>query len=237
MRTFSVFIVLFTGVLFHVSAQNITGGLTAKAGISQIIRASVFGQPTNYESLNKFRFAYQVGLYGTFSFSKKSAIGLELLYMRQNGLQEITFEFTDTVSGSIFSGTDKLYMNLGYISLPLYYSFTVSNISLHLGAQGNLLLSQSGKEIFDASGGSDSTHSEKEFDSLNFKNYDVGLNAGIHYVVGKHISFGINYYLGFVNLSNDEATFSAQNQNFCFDIAYRLFSGSTKSEKEQWYTK
>jgi hypothetical protein len=220
-----------------VIAQTFSGGLTAKAGISQILRASKFGQPSGYDYTNKFRFSYQLGVYGAMKLSPRSSIGVELLYLRQNGLLETNINYLDTFSGTLVIGQDKLYMYLDYFSVPLYYVFSTANVSLHLGVQGNVVISQKGKDLFVAKVNGDSTNSETEFDSLNFKSYDAGLTAGVRYQPGKKVFFGFDYYLGFVNLSNDEAIFSAQNQNFSFSVGYLLFTGSSRREREQWYTK
>lgn len=212
------------------AAQNFSFGVTGKCGISQITRSVNIDTSEGFQFQNKFRFSYQGGIFGNYHISDRSSVGTEILFLRQNGLYVTSFNISDSVAGAI-GGTNKFYMHASYLSLPIFYSYSLGNISIRGGPQGNFLIATSGKEIFDQVVNGDSIHTDTTYSSLNFKKFDLGFTAGIRYDFTDRFFIGLDYYIGFINLIKQDAVTigNAQNQNLSLGIGFRIVS-STQNE-------
>lgn len=223
MRRLLFYLLVFVVIPVSGFSQVFSLGIIGKGGISQVIYSSNLENTPGITVNSEYRIAYNGGIFAKYRISNSSSIGAELLFTQQNGLIRHNTDMLDTINGIHIIGTEKDYLHVSYLSLPLYYTLSGANISAHLGVQGNWSIQEGGKTVSDFTLNGLPEHSEVTYDTLGFKNFDFGPVAGIRYNITEKLFAGLDYYLGLLNLVKDESTLvSVQNQNVMICVGFRI---------------
>lgn len=191
------------------SAQKPKLGIKGGINISNMI--------TDADANENFRSGFHVGLISWMPITDRVALQPELLYTTKG----THFNFDDN---ALIDGKSKL--KLSYIELPVKLSFNVTDkLALHAGPYAAYLLNaklDSDVEIlefFDIA-------SDEDVDRENFKDFDVGLDAGIGITLNPVI-IDLDYKLGLNSITKtDEISYDmigeARNQAFSVSVSFLL---------------
>ena len=213
-------------------AQKFEGGLSAKAGISQLLFVRTSPIPEDHDLSNRVRFSYQAGFFTSWNFSDRWSLDLEAMYWQQNGKTRETFTYTD--ASLIIHHTQNTYKtDVSYISVPLSFLYRIGNAQLVLGGLGAYEISQTlNIEIIDSSLGQ--INEVPYTDTLpDFTDFDLGFKAGIMYRITDQLKAGIEYYNGRINLTKDSGfDFNIRNQYVYATLRYNFI----QPRREKFYT-
>jgi outer membrane protein with beta-barrel domain len=201
-----------------------TIGIKANAGVSIIdynLGSSAFASISN-----KFQFAYNGGIYFNNLLNDNESFCFELLFLQMNGLYNFNEPITDSANNTIGSINQNQNTYFTCFSIPLYYKYRISKLSIALGAQINYLLIRTEKTNFTITqyGNTiyDTTYTSK---NLSIAKFDYGPKLMLFYNITDKLSLNLDYYYGIQNLITDASAsgFSEKNQQLSFGVCYKLY--------------
>lgn len=195
MKKSLLLILVFASATTGAFAQ-LSGGLRAGASLTNL-KLKVEDVSQTYDS----KIGFQVGAYLTANVGDKVAIQPELTY---------------STMGAKSSNDGDSKLNLGYISLPVFVRYNISDIiNIHVGPQVGFLASAKAKDDNDSEDIKD-----------QFKGIDFGATVGIGLDFGP-VNAGLRYYQGLSNIADIEEAgnvdFKFTNSGFQLFVGYRLF--------------
>jgi opacity protein-like surface antigen len=224
MKRLMIFILLGISASAFAQDQKFVFGPSWKAGISQILFQKTDTIP-DHSLLNRVNFSFQAGGFAFYNFTQRSSVGLELLYWMQNGKVKDTYSFTDANS-QVVSETDVYTATVSYVTIPIFYQYSLSDIILLLGVQGGYAFDQSGKIQATTITNGNTETGDKTSIEPDLENLDIGFKAGILYKITDNFTAGVEYYNGRVNLSkNNTDPYSSHNQYFYGSFRYNILTG------------
>ena len=207
-------------------------GIKVSGGLSKItITSDEFDVPFS----TPFAASGQAGLYCHLSRGKHSSLGAELLFSQIEGKDVIDSDFSDTdwitgenetITGHV---TNKGYRHISYISLPLYYGYTIKKFTLHAGFQLSYAFSSSGREktygTYNEGGQETNVNNDTKTDNINIKKLDFGPRAGITYQLTNRLGLEGTYYYGLNNIQKvDDPFWILKVQQMTLGVRYALWT-------------
>ncbi len=174
-------------------------------------------QPRRYVDhfYNKMKLGYMTGVYVKMNIFGKSSIETGLLYNKINCLWELNI-YDEAYEGATTYAL-KNNRKQEYISIPLLYQYNFKKISIGLGLQYSILLSNKGED-YRFSFQKD-TLIQNDYHDL--KDYDLSGVLQISYKLNKFIAIEARYNQGIINTClQDYKTYSRQ---FMLGIKLSLF--------------
>ncbi len=224
---------LFFGLAFflfnNLSAQDFRFGLSFNAATSKV--QSNFSFPEDYGIF--FKRSAKIGLLVEKKLSKRSALGMELLWVLIEG-QEYRYKpasywYTTRAGGrSGTSGTiiltDNTKIHSHYIGVPAYYRFSLGRFSIKGGLQALILMSLDIEKSHLQKGviGAE-TEPFLQYDTADkipLRKYDLGPQFGLDFRLSKHLRLRIDYFQGLTNLYTDGGEWQRKNRQFSFGVDY-----------------
>ncbi len=216
---------------FHVlSAQDFRFGLSFNAAKSKV--QSNFSFPDNYRIF--FKPSAKIGATVEKKLTKKSALGMELLWVLMEG-QEFRYRpsgFSYSSWGGLESSgpsqliieSDHTKIHSHYIGVPAYYRYSFGRFSIKGGLQALILLSLN-LEKSHGKHGLTSAEEEPFFhfenaDQIPLRKYDLGPQLGLDFTLNRHLRLRFDYYHGLINLYTAEAEWQRKNRQFSFGMDY-----------------
>lgn len=170
-----------------------------------------------------------IGIYNRLSVSNKSSIVAELLLSQIEGkeIQQMPNAILDQNGNVIGVSYTPMYLRkwITYISLPIYYGFSIKKLTLCMGAQVSCAVSNFSKASIDGSNKQINWYSRR----LNISNFDYGLKFEVNYSIFKRIDLHANYYFGVKNIYNQN-NLEWKIQQVTLGIKYRLIKSNLKKE-------
>ena len=211
---------------FSSNAQFTSGGISAQGGPGYVsYHATGF---SNVSTSNQAMFSFQSGVFATYSLTKKSGLEAELNYLLQQG------EFKNYISNlyvgsTIGEGTDVFTTKLGYLTLPIRYTYSIHHFTLMGGIQTGILLH--GRSFEDGSASSSDTtyywSTESPVDYL--KTIDFGITLGGQENISDRLFVSLTIFHSLFNMFPDNPVGASQrNTNVLAGIGYRLFTPKSK---------
>jgi|ERR1035437_3253353 hypothetical protein len=198
-------------------------GIKANAGASMI--NFNFGSNAIITANNKFQVAFNGGVYFNNILNENESFCFELLYVQMNGLFNINAVITDSLGNTTGSLNQDEYTHLTYFSIPLYYKYRISDLSLALGLQVSYFLISSEETKVTVIESGTTTNSNSSSKNLSFTKYDYGPKLMLFYKLSNKVSLNLDYYYGLQNLDQAGASFgiSVKNQQLSLGASYKLY--------------
>lgn len=200
MRAFSLFLI-FVSVLFvdTLKSQSLSIGATANIGLSQINRLSDYPIPEYYEY--DFSLSGNAGLFIRKELSRKSSVGLEVLWVQITGEEAVINRPIVTSSGDNRGfETEITTRNISYLGAPIYYRLKINNLGIKVGVQPMLYLFQKVNRKSNGEIDGESYAFDGEYDDIRYNNLDYGLKAGLDYSLNDRFRLRADYYHGFKSI-------------------------------------
>ena len=183
------------------NSQDLNFGLTFNVGLSKI--------PTILSSFEGFNTEYTLsgnaGFYLEKNITKKSSLGIELLWVQAEGKETSTGElFAPNMSlGRI---TDEDRTHISYIGLPIYYRLQFGKLGLKLGAQPMaFLFASSDYHSFGELNGEPFSNSSKT-KGIKLDSFNVGPKVGIDFAISDALRVRADYYHGLSDIDIKQIT-------------------------------
>jgi len=197
-------------------------GIKANAGASMVDYN--FGSGALVVYSNKLQGAFNGGMYFNNILNDNESFCFEILFLQMNGLLHQDFSFTDSLGNPGSVNTDDYY-HLSYLSIPLYYKYSISKFSIGIGVQVSYLLGSKDEfhySVLEYGQASDTSYTVK---NLPITKFDYGPKLMLFYQLSNKLSLSLDYYYGLQNLYNDVNSLgiTEKNQQFSFGVAYRLY--------------
>jgi hypothetical protein len=141
---------------------------------------------------------------------------------------------TDAFGNSIGYAKGNIRQHISYLSVPLYYGFTLKNFNINLGIQTGYAITSSGGGEANGQVNGDPVHYDIKYNRLPISTVDFGPRAGIFFKIRKLLSLEANYYYGITNIYKDRALLTWKVQQMtCRIKIYYLSTGKiiTRSSK------
>jgi len=209
---------------FTVSGQH-QFGIKASGVLSRITYSTDFlgENPTT-----PFVPSGQAGLFYNFQFGKKSSLGAELLFSQIEGNEKLEDDlYTLNEFGRVYLGyrKDNSYRHISYLSLPVYYGFTINRLVINAGFQISYSISSSGREKDYAIVEGITYTSDNKVDNINIRRFDYGPKAGIIYNLTDKLAVEGTYYYGLNNIQKgNPILWKLKVQQVTLGIRYTLWT-------------
>ena len=210
---------------FSVSGQH-QFGIKAGGGLSRITySADILGEnPTT-----PFVPSGQAGLFYNFQFGKKSSLGAELLFSQIEGNEkgEMDLYALDEFGNRNYLGyrKDNSYRHISYLSLPVYYGFTINRLVINAGFQISYSISSSGREKGQGVIEGENFKIDIKINDINIKRFDYGPKAGIIYNLTDKLAVEGTYYYGLNNIQKgNPILWKLKVQQATLGIRYTLWT-------------
>lgn len=169
----------------------------------------------------------QAGLYYNLSLGNKSSLGAELLFAQIEGKEKWKVDFTDDQGNTIGHSTALFYRHISYLSLPLYYGYTINRTTFHVGFQVSYALGSSGREKNDAIINEireEQYSYNRKVDDINIEHMDFGPRSGIIYQLSDKLAVEGTYYYGIPNIQKSDLPWESKIQQITLGIRYALWN-------------
>jgi len=190
---------LLLAISFSIYSQQ-DFGFKLSGGISKIIPGS---KPIEegIELTFKYPPSLQAGFFYECDFGKKSTIGAELLFIQMSSKEIIASSYIPW--NSRIPITERLHQDLqaSYLSLPVYYRFKINRLSLLVGWQTSIHLTNHYNLYYDE--GSSSKIISGGEGKADLNSFDYGPKAGIMYNLSKRFAIDASYYYGLPDIISD----------------------------------
>ena len=130
-RWHSITVVVLSLIIFSSTAEGqIEAGLCLSVGPSRFIDKSFYGDSKTH---NNAALSGKIGFFFEKEISKKSILGFELNGSIITGKTRIESDVYAYTSGLYLGeGYNEIHRKASYLTLPLYYSLRLSNLSLQI---------------------------------------------------------------------------------------------------------
>jgi opacity protein-like surface antigen len=165
----------------------------------------------------------QAGVYYNLSLNKKSSLGAELLFSQIEGKRKIEMDLIDIDRNHVGHATTIDLSHISYLSLPVYYGYTINRLTILGGAQLSYAMNSSGSSKSNAIVDGENFHSEEKSNDLNITKYEFGPRAGIVYHLTDKLAIEGIYYYGINNIQKGEPVmWKLKVQQMTLGIRYSL---------------
>ncbi|HAH24870.1 MAG TPA: hypothetical protein DCL77_14145 [Prolixibacteraceae bacterium] len=207
-------------------------GVKVSGGLSRITDSM---KSSNLTVTTPFVPSGQVGFYYNLALGNKSSLGAELNISQIEGKEKWEVPFVDEYGNSIGNATALIYRHISYLSLPVYYGYTIKRLTINGGFQISYVLSSSGtnessnnftliteegNQIIRREGGMN-----RELNDLDIKAFDFGPRAGFIYRLTHRLSMEGMFYYGLSNINQIKSTSEKLKiQQMTVGIRYSLWT-------------
>jgi hypothetical protein len=172
-------------------------GIKACGGLSEIRETTNVTDAGTIK--NYFVPSGQGGIF--YNYAKgRSLFGAELLFVQIEGKNHYDSPFTDAYGNSIGHEEADLWLHISYLSVPIYYGFTLKNFNINLGVQGGYPVMSSGRGEANGEISGTPIHYEVKYNKLYINPIDFGPRTGLFFKISKSLSLEANYYHGITNI-------------------------------------
>ena len=201
---------LFFCILFstHIFGQNDVG-----------FKASVISSFVSFKDVSGFHISMinqknliapsgQIGFFYCHTFNKTTSFETDLLF---DQVESRTAYIPNTmdwlgISSPTFTQVNSDYseenrMHLSYLSIPVYYCYTLRQFKVSLGFQTSLKLGASNTIISHSSSGSTYTNDTRRLSNID--NLDYGPKIGLAWRLSTYLDLEGNWYYGLNNITHD----------------------------------
>jgi hypothetical protein len=198
-------------------------GIKANGGASMVHYN--FGSNALFALNNKSQLAYSGGIYFDNILNENESFCFELLFVQLNGLFNLSETTTDTLGNPNGSISQDEYTHLSYISIPLYYKYRISDLSIALGLQVSYMIISSDESKITVIQNDSTSQYNSNSKNLSFSKLDYGPKLMLFYKLSNKVSLNLDYYYGLQNLDQAGASFgiSVRNQQLSFGASYKLY--------------
>jgi len=129
--------------------------------------------------------------------------------------------------GRVYLGyrKDNSYRHISYLSLPVYYGFTINRLVINAGFQISYSISSSGREKDYAIVEGITYTSDNKVDNINIRRFDYGPKAGIIYNLTDKLAVEGTYYYGLNNIQKgNPILWKLKVQQATLGIRYTLWT-------------
>lgn len=196
-------------------------GIKVSGGVSKITK-SINEEGWGNPSTTPFMISGQVGFYYKLPVSEKSSLGAEVLLSQIEGKEKSDGYMTPD-GFSVVAAEDNFYRQISYLSLPVYYGYTIKKLTINGGFQVSYAISSSGRLKSSGIWHGQPVSQESKWDDISIENIDFGLRVGIIYNLTKKLAVEGTYYYGLNNINNGDVTaWKLKVQQITFGIRYAL---------------
>lgn len=192
--------------------SSISLGFKFNAGASEV-RESFTANPFNFVPDNKLQFAYNFGILTHYKFDVNNGIGLEVFYNKVNGLDHLGEDYIDGNGEKFGSGYRDIERHLSYLSIPVYYTYSISKWRFGIGIQTSFALSATNVQTFNGTRNGMPYYYQVTNNDYKIKDYDVGPKLCIFYKLSDNLVLNADYYIGVTTVNDNLTGYSSQNLN------------------------
>lgn len=188
-------------VLNHYTFAQQQVGVKISGGVSRITNSWEFPNAT---FSTPFVPSGLAGLYYNLSLSRKSSLGAELLFSQIEGKDKIEMDLIDIDRNISGHATTTDLNHISYLSLPVYYGYTINRLTIHGGVQLSYAMNSSGSSKSNVIMDGENIHTEGKTNNINITRLELGPRAGIVYHLTDKIALEGIYYYGINNIQKGE---------------------------------
>jgi len=234
-RWHSITVVVLSLIIFSSTAVGqIEAGLCLSMGPSRFIDKSFYGDSKTH---NNAALSGKIGFFFEKEISKKSILGFELNGSIIRGKTRIESDVYGYSSGLYLGeGYNEIHRKASYLTLPLYYSLRLSNLSLQIAIQVAVLVSDKNTQTFGVNGNDfyEIYGYDSYFGSIMVydiaTNVDYGFRLGANYKISDRLAIELTYYKGLKDIYSEAPSFypiySLFTEQFLIGIRYTIFKSN-----------
>ncbi|HEY3371570.1 MAG TPA: porin family protein [Prolixibacteraceae bacterium] len=201
-------------------------GIKVSGGLSQITNSM---KSSNYNITPSFVPSGLGGLYCNLSLGKNISFGTELIFSQIEGKEELVVERIMMEGNNLGHFTGITYRHISYLSLPVYFGYTIKRLTINGGFQISYALASSGRKkenlTFYGFPRDETNSSNVKIDDIYIKKFDFGPRAGIVYHLTDRLAVEGTYYYGIHNIQNEDPEYGEWKvQQMTLGIRYSLWS-------------
>ena len=205
-----------------IKSQNLSIGVTGNLGVSQINLLSDFPIPDYYEF--DYSMSSSAGLFVQKTITKKSSLGIEILWVQIQGREAEVNKPILTSSGFERGlATEETDRSIAYIGGPIYYHLKFKNLGIKGGVQSMIYLSQKVNRKSSGVLDGEPYSYEGEWDDIRYNDFDYGLKMGLDYSLNDHLRLRADYYHGFKSIIPYWIARSLKIRQFTLGIEYDIY--------------
>jgi outer membrane protein with beta-barrel domain len=196
------------------NASNEESGLSLgykfNGGASEIME-SFTANPFGFVPDNMLQFAYNFGILTHYEFDNRNGIGLEILFNRISGMDHLSENYIDGSGDMLGSGYRDIQRHISYLSIPVYYTYSISRWRLGIGVQTSFVLASNDVQTYNGTKYGVPYYYQESSNDLQLNSYDIGPKLCVFYQVTNAFFVNADYYLGITQINNNMIGYSSQS--------------------------